>query len=191
MDFGDKNEKQSNRIVIAPVSGRSRSDAELSSTSAGDVIIVKTRSCHTQLSLGQAQGSGESMVGEELSLHYTKSSSSSAESKKFEWIDPEQSGGGSNKRPSVVVFNILEETVSHSTPVLHTAGISRDGQRNSIFSCLSDISFNSFTYSWNYKRMLSLVLILLAIFFIYIFIVLIFFSPAAKTSHLPLENIFF
>ena len=130
-------------------------------------------------------------MGEQLSRHYTKSSTSSAESKKFEWIDPEQSGGGSNKRPSVVMFNILEETVSHSTPTLHNTGISRDGQRNSIFSFLSDISFNSFTYSWNYKRMLSLVLILLAIFFIYIFIVLFFFSPTAKTSPIPPENIFF
>ena len=169
-----------NRIEIAPPSsGRSQSEVELASSSAREVLIVKTRSCHTQLSLGQARD-GESME---------ESSSISMESNKFDWIDPEQLASCPSKRPSVVMFNILDETLSHST-----AGVfqPRDGHRPSIFSRLSDISFNSFTYSWNYKRILSFILLLLTIFLIYIFIVLILFSPGPQTNNpLPLKNLFF
>ena len=88
-----------------------------------------------------------------------------------------------DKRPSMVMFNIFEENTEYPRQTRPRPSIfsvfsqlAGGSQRPSIFSRLSDLSFDSFTnYHWNYRNIVLAALICFTVFILYIVLILLFF----------------
>ena len=88
-----------------------------------------------------------------------------------------------DKRPSMVMFNIFEENTecprqTRPRPSIFSvfSHLAEGSQRPSIFSRFSDLSFDSFSnYHWNYRNLVLAALICFTIFILYIVLILLFF----------------
>ena len=103
-----------------------------------------------------------------------------------------------DKRPSMVMFNICENTDNprQARPRPSIFSVSSQGlplaggsHRPSIFSRLSELSLDSFSnFSWNYRKLVILALITAIVFIIYMVLILLFY-PVIKTKDHPIKPI--
>lgn len=131
-----------------------------------------------------------------LVLHCDKSAGSLRTNKlNSESVQTEAAAPG--KRPSVLMFNITEENVSHvlagetraRQPSVFGVLSGLSSQRPSVFSRFSDISFSNLSYTWNYRRIFLAVLLLFTLFLLYILAVILMFNPHSEPD-LPVDNLF-
>ena len=99
-----------------------------------------------------------------------------------------------DKRPSLVVFNMLEENTENgrqtrTRPSVFSAfsQLAGGSHRPSIFSHLSDLSFQSFSnYYLNYKNLVLFALLIFLVFIVYVFLILLFYLDI-KINLFPLK----
>ena len=94
-----------------------------------------------------------------------------------------------DKRPSMVVFNILEENTDNPRqtgprPSIFSAfsQLAGGSHRPSIFSRLSDLSFASMSYYSNLRKLFCAALIIFTLFIVYLVVILLFY-PVNKTEN--------
>ena len=99
-----------------------------------------------------------------------------------------------DKRPSMVMFNIFEESSDNTRQTIPRPSIfsafsqlAGGSHRPSIFSHLSDLSFQSFSnYYLNYKNLVLFALLIFLVFIVYVFLILLFYLDI-KINLFPLK----
>ena len=92
-----------------------------------------------------------------------------------------------DKRPSMVMFNILEENTDNprQRPSIFSAfsQLAGGSHRPSIFSRLSDLSFDSISnyWIWNFRKIVLASLVTITLFIVYLVLIFLFY-PVKKTG---------
>ena len=179
---------------------RSHSHVELpSSPDLGQVTINKAKSWTSDLSLGSSPGLVQKVWGQyhEFMNCYICIICPDVftDCQDPESSDCEEEAGSSrilevqDKRPSMVMFNIFEES-SDSTrqtrprPSIFSAlsQLAGGSHRPSIFSRLSDLSFASMSYYSNLRKLVCAALFIFTLFIVYLVVILLFY-PVNKTEN--------
>ena len=93
-----------------------------------------------------------------------------------------------DKRPSMVMFNIFEESSDNTRQTIPRPSIfsafsqlAGGSHRPSIFSRLSDLSFASISYYSNLRKLVLAALIIFILFIVYLVVIFLFY-PVDKTE---------